>query len=72
MATDYSKKAFEMSNQIDKKSASEFNRVIYATAKAHKQLKNQNLSVEINSKDTLKQLILSKTDLISYIFPQEK
>ena len=71
MATHYSKKAFEISNQIDKKT-SEFNRVIFATARAHKELKNFNLNIAKNTRDSIKELITSKSDSISYIFPHDK
>ncbi len=71
MATQYSKKAFEISNQIDKRT-SEFNRVIYATAKAHKELRFFNENVAANSKESVQQLIKSKTDLICYLIPQDK
>ena len=71
MATLYSKKAFEISNQTDKRT-SDFNRVIYATAKAHKELRNFNLNVAANNKESVQELIKSKTDLICYIIPQDK
>lgn len=56
-ATNYSKKAFEVSRQMNHREATEANRVLFGISKAHKVLKHFNKCVELGTRKTINNLI---------------
>lgn len=56
-ATNYSKKAFDISRQINQREATEYNRVLYGISKGHKMLKHFNDNVELNTRKTINNLL---------------
>lgn len=56
-ATEYSKKAFDISRQMNQRDATEYNRVLYGISKAHKILNLFNENVELGTKQTIKNLL---------------
>lgn len=57
MATDYSKRAFDISRQINDREASEHNRALYGISKAHKMLTHFNENVELGTRKSIDNLI---------------
>ena len=57
VATNYSKKAFDISRQINQREATEQNRVLFGISRAHKMLSHFNENVELGTRKTIHNLI---------------
>jgi hypothetical protein len=57
LATEYSKKAFDITRQISQRDATEYNRVLYGISKAHTNLNIFNKNVELGTKQTINNLL---------------
>lgn len=70
LATDYSRKANEVSSQINEANTTLYNRVIYATAKAHKIFEEYKQEIDKNTIDSLQKILKLKSGLLEHGFYQ--
>lgn len=62
IASEYAKKSFEVSRQLNNTNSVEFNRVLFGISNAHNNLKFFNKNIEIANRTTINNLINWKYD----------
>lgn len=62
IAAEYSQKAFEVSRQMNRSDAVEYNRILFGISKAHANLKNFNHNIELANRKTVNNLMTWKYD----------